>query len=413
MERDNRKTIPKREPAIRHSMSSWPNYGQDEIAAVAKVLESGYVNSWTGTEGWQFESEFAGICNSKYAIALANGTVALELALEACGIGEEDDVIVTPRSFIASASCVVRRGGRPVFADVSPDSQNITLETTNAALTPKTRAIIAVHHAGWPCDMDGLMALARERNLLVIEDCAQAHGATYKGRPVGGLGHVAAFSFCQDKIMTTGGEGGMLVTNDEQIWKRAWAIKDHGKSYDAIFHRQHAPGFRWLHETFGTNLRMTEMQAAIGRIQLTKLKDWHERRNTNANRIIETLRQYRSVRVPVPPSDINHAYYRLYAFVVPEYLANGWNRDRIMKELCDAGIPCFSGSCPEIYNEQAFEQYGFRPDAPLAVAHALGSDSLAFLVHPTLTAIDMDRTCEALGRVLSKAAHRKSVFSCP
>ena len=391
------------EPIRKGSLSSWPNYEQDEISAVTKVLRSGNVNSWTGTIGRQFEGEFAKICDAKYAIALANGTIALELALEAGGIGPDDDVIVTPRTFIASASCIVRRGGRPVFADVSPDSQNITPESVEEALTPKTRAIITVHHAGWPCDMDGLMAIARERNLLVIEDCAQAHGATYKGRPVGGLAHVAAFSFCQDKIMTTGGEGGMLVTNDEQIWKRAWAIKDHGKSYDAVFNRQYPLGFRWLHESLGTNLRMTEMQAAIGRVQLTKLKDWHECRNANATRIVETLRQYHTVRVPVPPPDIRHAYYRLYAFVVPEYLADGWNRDRIIKELSDAGIPCFSGSCPEIYNEKAFNLDGLGPDAPLGNAQALGPLSLAFLVHPTLTSADMDRTCEALERVLIKA----------
>jgi dTDP-4-amino-4,6-dideoxygalactose transaminase len=384
-------------------LASWPKYEDDELAAVERVLRSGKVNYWTGTECREFEQEFAALCGARHAIALSNGTAALELALEAAGIGSGDDVIVTPRTFIASASCVVRQGGRPIFADVSPDSQNITPESVQAALTPNTRAIVAVHHAGWPCDMDGLMALARARNLIVIEDCAQAHGATYKERPVGGLGHIAAFSFCQDKIMTTGGEGGMLVTSDEQIWQRAWAIKDHGKSYDAVFDRQHEPGFRWLHDSFGTNFRMTEMQAAIGRVQLTKLKRWNERRNANANRMVEMLQHYRSVRVPVPPSEIKHAYYRLYAFVVPEYLADDWDRDRIMQELNDAGVPCFSGSCPEIYDEKAFDRDSLRPDAPLAVARALGPVSLAFLVHPTLTPEDMDRICEALERVLSKA----------
>lgn len=385
------------------SLSSWPTYGDDELAAVQGVLRSGKVNYWNGTECREFEKELASRCGLKYAIALANGTLALELALEVAGIGKGDDVIVTPRTFIASASCVVRLGGRPIFADVSIESQNITPETVKAALTPNTQAIIAVHHAGWPCDMDGLMEIARERNLIVIEDCAQAHGATYKGRPVGGLGHIAAFSFCQDKIMTTGGEGGMLVTNDEALWKRAWSIKDHGKSYDAVFHKDHPPGFRWLHESFGTNMRMTEMQATIGRIQLTRMERWSEIRNRNAARIIETLRKFPSMRVPVPPSDIRHAYYRLYAFVEPEHLADGWSRDRIMNEINAAGVPCFSGSCPEIYDEKAFEKDGLRPAERMPNAHELGPLSLAFLVHPTLTDDDLDRVCETLDSVLTNA----------
>jgi len=388
------------------SLAPWPKHGDDELAAVESVLRSGNVNYWTGIECREFENEFAALCGSRYAIALSNGTAALELALEAAGIGSGDDVIVTPRTYIASASCVVRLGARPVFADVSLESQNITPESVEAALTPNTRAIIAVHHAGWPCDMDGLMAFASERDLLVIEDCAQAHGAMYKGRPVGGLGHVGAFSFCQDKIITTGGEGGMLVTADEKIWKRAWAIKDHGKDFDAVFNQQHPSGFRWLHDSFGTNFRMTEMQAAIGRIQLKKLAAWSERRNANASRIIEVLSRHSCVRVPVPPTEIKHAYYRLYAFVDAEDLADGWSRDRIMSELNDAGIPCFSGSCPEIYDEKAFDQDGLRPASPLPNAHKLGPQSLAFLVHPTLTDEDMTRVCNTLEQVLKDASKR-------
>ena len=384
-------------------MGPWPCFTDEEADAIKRVLKSNQVNYWNGEEGRAFEAEFANFAATRHALALANGTLALELALEVAGIGEGDDVIVTPRTFIASVSCVVRLGGRPIFADVSIESQNITPETVKAALTPNTQAIIAVHHAGWPCDMDGLMELARERNLIVIEDCAQAHGATYKGRPVGGLGHIAAFSFCQDKIMTTGGEGGMLVTNDEALWKRAWSIKDHGKSYDAVFHKDHPPGFRWLHESFGTNMRMTEMQAAIGRIQLTRMERWSEIRNRNAARIIETLRKFPSMRVPVPPSDIRHAYYRLYAFVEPEHLADGWNRDRIMNEINAAGVPCFSGSCPEIYDEKAFEKDGLRPAERMPNAHELGPLSLAFLVHPTLTDDDLDRVCGTLESVLTNA----------
>jgi dTDP-4-amino-4,6-dideoxygalactose transaminase len=385
------------------TLSPWPRHEQDEIDAVVAALSVGKGNYWTGSQGKDFEAEFAALCDTKHAIALGNGTLALELALEAAGLQSGDEVIVTPRTFIASASCAVRFGMRPVFADVSLNSQNITPDSIEAALTPKTKAIIAVHHGGWPCDMDGIMALAEKHGLVVIEDCAQAHGATCKGRPVGGLGHIGAFSFCQDKIMTTGGEGGMLVTNDESIWKRAWAIKDHGKDYDTVFNKQHRPGFRWLHESFGTNFRMTEMQAAIGRLQLEKLEKWNESRTKNAHRLIDTLSNYPSIRVPVPDADIRHAYYRLYAFVVPEHLRDGWDRDRIMVEINELGIPCFIGSCPEIYNEKAFEKAGLKPETPLPNAKALGPVSLAFLVHPTLTDDDLDRSCEAIKTVLDQA----------
>ena len=251
--------------------------------------------------------------------------------------------------------------------------------------------------------MDGLMTLADKHDLIVIEDCAQAHGAVYKGRPVGGLGHIGAFSFCQDKIMTTGGEGGMFVTNVEAWWKRAWAIKDHGKSYDAVFHKDHPPGFRWLHESFGTNMRMTEMQAVIGRIQLRKLANWNEKRRSNALRIAKVLASFPSIDVPLPDDQIQHAYYRLYAFVRSGALADGWDRDRIMHEINALGVPCFSGSCPEIYNEKAFEVTGLQPAIPLTNAASIGPKSLAFLVHPTLTSDDIQKTCDTISTVMSAA----------
>jgi dTDP-4-amino-4,6-dideoxygalactose transaminase len=251
--------------------------------------------------------------------------------------------------------------------------------------------------------MDGLMALAGDHDFVVIEDCAQAHGATYKGRPVGGLGHVAAFSFCQDKIMTTGGEGGMLVTNDEAIWKKAWSIKDHGKNYDAVFQQDHPPGFRWLHDSFGTNMRMTEMQSAIGRLQLKKLTDWNRKRNDNAAQIVRSLSKYSAISVPFPDDQIRHAYYRLYAFVDDSMLKPNWDRDRVMQAINSLGIPCFSGSCPEIYGEKAFEANDLRPSVSLPNATSLGPKSLAFLIHPTLTADDLERTRDAIESVMSKA----------
>jgi dTDP-4-amino-4,6-dideoxygalactose transaminase len=385
-------------------MTSWPYYAEDEIAAVVAVLRSGKVNYWTGEQIPAFEREFAQICGRKFAVALANGTVALELALHVLGIGEGDDVIVTPRSFIASASCPMLQGARPVFAEVDRDSQNITAETIRAALTPRTRAIIAVHLAGWSCDMDPLLALARERGLFVIEDCAQAHGARYKGRPVGSLGDVATFSFCQDKIITTGGEGGLLATDSEELWARAWAYKEHGKSYDAGFRRQHPPGFRWLHESVGTNWRMTEMQAAIGRAQLPKLRDWVAVRRRNAALLNERFGTLSALRVTEPPEAIDHAYYKHYVFVRPEGLKRDWSRDRILSELAAAGLPSLSGSCSEIYLEKTFDGPGLRPETRLPIAQELGGTSLMFPVHPTLDEAVMRTTAEGVARVVERAS---------
>jgi dTDP-4-amino-4,6-dideoxygalactose transaminase len=376
--------------------SDWPRFTEEESDAVSCVLLSNKVNYWTGQEGREFECEFAGFAGTKKSVALGNGTLALDSALHAMGIGPGDEVIVTPRTFIASASSIANTGARPVFVDIDPDSQNITPEAVEAAISPATRAIMAVHLAGWPCEMDALNALAQAHGLSVIEDCAQAHGARYKGVSVGGLGDIGAWSFCQDKIMSSGGEGGMVTTNDEALWSRIWSWKDHGKSWQAVYEREHPPGFRWLHESFGTNWRLTEMQAAIGRIQLKRMPDWHAARTANANAILDAAEECEVFRVPRPPEHIEHAWYKCYVFVRPERLAEGWDRDRIMNEIVSRGVPCFSGSCSEVYREKAFQDAGMAPAERLPVARELGETSLMFLVHPTLTAEEVDKTCQVI-----------------
>ena len=379
--------------------SPWPSFTQEEADAVSQVLLSNKVNYWTGTECREFEKEFAAWAGTDYAVALANGTLALDVALQAMGIGEGDEVIVTPRSFIASVSTVVNAGAIPVFADVDNNTGNISATTIAPKITDKTKAIICVHLAGWPCDMDEIMALAKQHNLWVIEDCAQAHGAKYKGKPVGSIGHVGAWSFCQDKIMTTGGEGGMVTTNDKALWQKMWEYKDHGKNYDSIYHKQHPPGFRWLHDSFGTNWRMMEMQAVIGRIQLKKMAEWTKIRTQNAKILREALTQFAGerqfLRIPdiefhqVMGGDSVHAYYKYYVYVRPENLPENINRDSILNALNEKKIPCFSGSCSEIYLEKAFDNHPSRPNARLTVAKELGETSLMFLIHPTLTTNEM------------------------
>lgn len=385
------------------SFSPWPSYTDEEAQAVQRVLLSNKVNYWTGNECREFEREFAAWCGTRHAIALSNGTLALDLALKGLGIGPGDEVVVTPRTFIASVSCVVNAGATPVFADVEADSGNLSARTIAQVLTPRTKAVICVHLAGWPCDMDPIMALAAQHGFKVIEDCAQAHGALYKGRKVGSIGHVGAWSFCQDKIMTTGGEGGMVTVNVEQLWRDMWAYKDHGKSYAAVYERQHPPGFRWLHESFGTNWRMLEMQAVIGRIQLKRLAGWTQQRTAYARAILEACRDQAAVRVPEPPAGSVHAYYKCYVYVQPQHLAAGWSRDRIVETINARGVPAYQGSCSEVYREKAFDGTPWRPAQRLPVAQALGEDSLMFLVHPTLTPAEIEKTCEVVRAVLAEA----------
>ncbi|WP_427845854.1 DegT/DnrJ/EryC1/StrS family aminotransferase [Acinetobacter baumannii] len=377
----------------------WPSFTTEEADAVKNVLLSNKVNYWTGQECRIFEKEFAEFSDTKYAVALANGTVALDVALKALDIGAGDDVIVTSRTFLASASSIVTAGANPVFADVELDSQNISRRTIEAVITPNTKAIICVHLAGWMCDMDPIMQLAAEHGIYVIEDCAQAHGAKYKGKAAGSIGHIAAWSFCQDKIMTTGGEGGMVTTNDEALWKKMWSYKDHGKSYDSIYNKQHPPGFRWLHDTFGTNWRMMEMQAVIGRIQLTRMAEWTKKRTENAEKILKAFDGSPFFNVHTPSVDYVHAYYKCYVQVNLEALPDGWSRDRIMQDINSQEVPCFSGSCSEVYLEHAFDGTPWRPKKRLENAQKLGETSLMFLVHPTLSQDSIEKTILAINAV--------------
>jgi len=383
--------------------SPWPSFTEQEAEKTKQILLSNKVNYWTGSECREFENEFATFSNTEYAIAVSNGTTALELALKAIDIQPGDEVIIPPRTFLATASAVVTWGGVPVFADVQLDSGNICPESIKNKITDKTKAIICVHLAGWPCDMADIMVIAQQYDLKVIEDCAQAHGATYDGKPVGSIGDIGCWSFCQDKIMTTGGEGGMITTNNKYYWQKMWSFKDHGKDYDAVYNQKHAPGFRWLHNSFGSNYRMTEIQAAIGRIQLTYMPDWFKKRNNNANQLTSAFKGFTVANVPTYPDNIAHAQYKFYAYVDEAYLATGWTRDRIVEEINALLVPCFQGSCSEVYLEKAFDNTDFRPKTALLNAKSIGEASLMFLVHPTLTNDEILKTQKAIKQVLTLA----------
>ena len=390
-------------PVRKQSLAPWPHFAEDEIEAVAAVLRSGKVNYWTGEQSLEFEREFAQFVGVKYAVALTNGTAALELALYALGIAPGDEVVVPSKTFIATASCVARLGATPVVADVDPDSQNITAQSIAAVLTARTKAVIVVHLAGWPCEMDEILALSKVHGLLVVEDCAQCVGARYKGRVTGSIGDVGAFSFCQDKIITTGGEGGMLLMDSRELWERAWSYKDHGKSHAAVFEREHPLGFRWLHERFGTNWRITEMQSAIGRLQLKKLPQWLALRRRNAGLLADGLAALPGLRLCAPPAHSEHAYYKYYAFIRPEALRPEWNVARILDALDAEGIPCGVGACSEIYLEKAFTDAGLGRKVRLPVASRLADSTLMIMVHPGLSEQDMRDTCAAVAKVMRAA----------
>lgn len=375
------------------NFSPWPSFSSEESDAISEILLSNKVNYWTGNIGKKFEKEFAEYTDTKYGIAVFNGTVAIDLAFNAIDLNRGDEVIVTPKTFIASASSIALAGAKPVFADIDLNSQNITAETIKPHITDNTKAIICVHLAGWPCEMDEILDLAAEHNLYVIEDCAQAHGAKYKGKSVGSFGDIGCWSFCQDKIMTTGGEGGMVTTNSEKLWNKMWSYKDHGKSWDTVYKKNHPPGFRWLHESYGTNFRMTEIQAKIGSIQLKKLEEWNKKRNSNMKEIYDSIRDFNYIRIPDVPNYIRHAAYKCYFFI-----ENG-KRDEILNHLNNKGLPAMVGSCSEVYREKAFSELKVQRQKN---AKELTDTSLSLFVHPTLTKEEVKKICTILKEVLSQ-----------
>ncbi len=382
---------------------TWPKFYKDDISIATKILESGKVNYWTGGEGRLFEKEFAKDFDSSYAIALSNGSNALTTAYLSLDIKKGDEIITTPRTFIATASCAVLLGAKPKFADVDKDSGCITAENIEPLITKKTKLISVVHLGGWPADMESICDLAKAYNLRVVEDCSQAHGAKINNINVGSFGDVGTWSFCQEKIMSTGGEGGMVTTSDKQIMDSLWSIKDHGKTLNAVFKKNHPEGYRWVHERIGTNYRMTEIQSAIGRNQLRKLPIWHKIRKRNSEILLNHLKNINSLRIAIPKNGFEHAWYKFYAYINFESLQSDWSRNRIINELTAMGYPAFGGSCSEIYLEKSFQEKKLFPKNRLPVARELGETSLMFVLHPTITEKHMYQYAEAIKHILEKA----------
>jgi hypothetical protein len=380
--------------------SKWPVFSDEMIQNVSNVLKSGKVNQWTGNKVFDFEKKFCKYFNVKHSVAVFNGSVAIALCLKTLGLKVGDEVIVTARTFIASASEINMCGCTPIFADVDYTSQNITLETIRKVVTINTKAVILVHLAGWPCDVEEIVDWCHANNIYVIEDCAQSHGAKYNERYLGTFGDINAWSFCQDKIITTGGEGGMVTTNNTQLYLKAWSFKDHGKNYDKIFNQIPVqppnPGmFRWVHDSLGTNWRMTEMQASIGLDALDNLEEWINIRRHNAQIFNNTFENLPIVRLTIPSKKCYHAYYKYYCFVRPQYLKDGITRNDLIAKINEMGIPCLQGTCGEVYKEKAYSL-----DLNLTITKELSETSLMLLVDPTFNSATINEIAQKIRALL-------------
>ena len=385
------------------NFSSWPTFSKKELNVIEKIITSGKVNYWTNNYGKDFEKNFSNFFSCNHAIAVANGSVALDIALEALEIKAGDEVIVTPRSYIASASCIVKIGAKPIFADIDLESQNITADSIEQKITKKTKAVICVHLGGWPCDMNKILNISKKYKISIIEDCSQSHGAEINGEKVGSFGHISTFSFCNDKIISTLGEGGMLLTNKKKLWRKMWSIKEHGKNYKKFNKKIYNNLFKWQVDSIGSNYRLTEIQSAVGDIQLKRLENTLKIRKRNANKLRKACEKFDSIRVPLVPNNIKHAYYRFYIFLKVEKLKKSWTRNKIIKKINDLGVPCFTGSCPEIYREKVFIDKKLSPKKRLSNAQDIGETSLAFLVDQTLEKKDLEKACRVIEIIFSQA----------
>ena len=380
----------------------YPYYPPKLISKISKTLKSGRVNYWTGYEGALFEKEFSNYIGNKYSIAVSNGSVALELVLKAFNFKKQDQIIVTPRSFIISASCVINSGLTPIFADVDLNG-NLCLEGIKKSYTKKVKAIILVHLNGLPCDMDPIIRFAKKKNIKIIEDCSQAHGALYKNKPVGSFGDASTWSFCQDKIISTGGEGGIISTNNKKIWQRCWSFKDHGKNYFSVFHKKHKLGFKWLHDGYGSNFRMTEIQAVIGRYQLKNLNLQIKKRNKIARHVINSLKIFWNKYNLISKPNFNsknciHAFYRINFYINLEKK----KKIKLLNEFQKKKINFNEGPCPEIYKEKIFKKLKIYPKKKLINAVQLGKTSIAYQVNPYIKSNKLKHDIKYLKKIFLK-----------
>ena len=330
--------------------SLWPSFTSKEINQVSLILKSGKVNYWTGKYCKIFEKNFSNYHKIKYSVTVNSGTSALECAIKSLNLKQGSEIITTPRSYYTSASSIINCGMKPKFSDISIDSQNLDPIKLEKSINKKTKAIICVHLSGYPCDMNRILKIAKENKIYVIEDCSQAHGASILNKKVGSFGDISAWSFCQDKIISTGGEGGMVATNKLTLYKKVLSIKDNGRNYEKIKRISYSGSFNYIHDFIGSNYRMTEIQAIIGISQLKRLDQMILRRNSNAKVFNNYFHDLDNIFLLLQNSKNTNAYYRYYLFV-----KKSKNQKILINKIRSKGIECIAGSCPEIYLEKYFK----------------------------------------------------------
>ena len=361
---------------------NWPNFSQDLITKLGGVISSGKINYTTGPYGERFEKKFSKFIGNKYAIAVCNGTAALEVAIKSLKLPKKSEIIVPARSFFASASCIVNTGHIPVFVDVDLLTQNISLSDIKKKISKRTKVIICVHLAGLPCEMYAIKNFARKNNLKIIEDCSQAHGASINNKEVGSFSDVSTWSFCNDKIISTLGEGGIISTNNKKIYKFCKKYINHGTTLKKI---QNQEKFIYNKDLFGTNLRLTEIQSFAGLEQLKCLKQTQKKRQKIAKDYLKLISKYKKYFFSYyPPKQIRSAWYRFYFFIKPNVRNHKKIRLDIIRDLIIRNLRCFSGSCPEIYLEKSFKKLKNFKIKRLKNCKILGETSLALDVNHTL-----------------------------
>tara|TARA_B100001287_G_scaffold273790_1_gene277914 strand:- start:1897 stop:3066 length:1170 start_codon:yes stop_codon:yes gene_type:complete len=382
---------------------SWPSYSKKEAKLVSEIIASNKVNYLFGKKGAEFEEKFSDFTGAKYSLAVANGTLALDLCLRSIALKKNDEVIVTSRSFVASASCISALGATPVFADVDKNSQNISINEIEKLTSKKTKAIICVHFAGFPCEMQKILKFAKSKNIFVIEDCAQAHGAFINGKSVGTFGHISAWSFCNDKILSTGGEGGMITTNSRKLFRFAESFNNHGKNFTKVnaLSDKKASSFPFIHDAIGLNYRLTEMQSAIGIYQLEKLRNWQKLRKRNAEIYIKMFKDIDLIVTPEVPKNIQHAWYKLYLTINSCFLKKGSSRSKIIKDINENGIFCSFGSCGSIYREKAFNKLRYKK-SDCRNAYFLETNSILLEINPNIPKKIIEKRAKTIKSIFLK-----------
>ena len=384
--------------------SKWPNYDSKIINKIINILKSGRTNYLIGKEGSKFEKNFSKFYNIKYTNVVANASLGLELSLLSLNLKKGDEVIVTPRSYHSSVSSIIRAGLTPIFADIDRYSMNICPKSIEKNISKKTKAIICVHLYGMPCDMKKINKLCTKFKLKVIEDCSQAHGTKISKKYVGSFGDISVFSFCQDKIISTGGEGGMIATNNKKLHNKIWSLKEIGKN-KTKYHKvdNSSNNFPYLHDSIGTNARITEIQSCIGNYQLNKLKNYIRRRNLNAMIYYEKLKKCKYLIIPKFSSNITHSYYR-YTVIINDKLIK---RSLLMKNLKMEGVECNVGGCPTIYDEKYFKK-NFRINKNnFPNTEYLKDKTISFIVDQTVDKKEIRKVCNILLFQINKLVMKK------